>query len=434
MSKLRSYLKSMGKYLFVVACGVLLYMLCEHFTAVRKVIKTLLSVLTPVMLGIAFAYLVNLPASFLERLFAGKKPGERRKRRAYLLSVFCSFVLIVGILVFMMWMVIPKVADSIAILADNFDTYYESFVNWATEFWDGLNLNDDAAAQVSEMLAKLQNWLIGVVPKLLNYTFDAVGVVADIVLAFALSIYLLIDKHRLLAHTRRFIRAAFSEERAERILDICSFTNKTFRGYFGGQIISSTLIGIGCYIGMRIFKMPFPEMISLLIGVFAMIPILGPWLSTVPSAFIILMASPNDPMMAVWFVILVVVVQQIDNNITYPLVVGDAVGLSSAWVLIAIIVFGGLFGFTGLLFAVPVTAVLYRLLGDWTNQRATEKGIPIVASVPTVNYERKSKLFRLINKLKRKKPNGGNDKNSGNEKTAEANETKENKEDNKEQE
>ena len=143
------------------------------------------------------------------------------------------------------------------------------------------------------------------------------------------------------------------------------------------------------------------------------------------------MASPNDPMMAVWFVILVVVVQQIDNNITYPLVVGDAVGLSSAWVLIAIIVFGGLFGFTGLLFAVPVTAVLYRLLGDWTNQRATEKGIPIVASVPTVNYERKSKLFRLINKLKRKKPIGENDGNAGNAKNADA---KENKEDNREQE
>ncbi len=406
MGRIKNYLKKMAGWMLVVVTGVLLYELLEHFSSVWGVIKSIVSVLTPVLLGIAFAYIVNLPASIFYRQIAGKKGGKRREKLAHTLSIILGYVLIIGVITLLFWLVIPKVVDSIKLLVANFEEYYAGIVEWATNFWEELNLNEDVtkrAVELSqEILGNIEKWIVKVAPMLLNYTFDAVGIVADIVLAFALSVYLLIDKQRLLAHCRRFIRAAFSEEHAERMLDICSFTNKTFRGYFGGQLISSSLIGIGCYIGMRILHMPFPEMISMLIGVLAMLPILGPWLSTIPSALIILMASPDNPMLAVWFIVLILVVQQIDNSITYPLVVGDAVGLSSAWVMIAIIVFGGLFGFVGLLFAVPVTAVIYRIIGDWTNTRAAQKGIPIVESVPNVQYERKGKLFKLISKLKKK--------------------------------
>ncbi len=393
----------------VVAFGVLLYELLEHFASVRAFLKSVLGILTPVLLGISFAYIVNLPASVIYRGFSRtrKNSNKRREKILHTVSVVLGYLLIVGALTLLFWLVIPKVVDSVKMLVTNFESYYDVIVDWASNFWEKLNLNDDVtkrAVELSqEILGDIEEWIVAVVPNLLNYTFDVVGIVADIVLAFALSVYLLLDKQRLLAHCRRLIRAMFTQERAERILDVMSFSNKTFRGYFGGQFISSTLIGIGCYIGMRILHMPFPEMISLLIGVLAMLPILGPWLSTIPSAFIILMASPENPMLVVWFIVLVLVIQQIDNNITYPFVVGDAVGLSSAWVMIAIIVFGGCFGFIGLLFAVPVTAIIYRLIGDWTNARAVEKGIPIVESIPNVQYERKGKLYNLIAKLRSKK-------------------------------
>lgn len=411
MEKLKSYLKKTGSLLLVVAFGVLLYELLEHFASVRAFLKSVMGILTPVLLGISFAYIVNLPASViyrgLSRPRSRKHTSKRREKTYHNISVVLGYLLVVGALTLLFWLVIPKVVDSVKLLVTNFESYYDVIVDWASNFWERLNLNDDVtkrAVELSqEILGDIEQWIVDVVPNLLNYTFDVVGIVADVVLAFALSVYLLIDKQRLLAHCRRFIRAVFSEERAERILDVMSFSNKTFRGYFGGQFISSTLIGIGCYIGMRILHMPFPEMISLLIGVLAMLPILGPWLSTIPSAFIILMASPENPMLAVWFIVLVLVIQQIDNNITYPFVVGDAVGLSSAWVMIAIIVFGGCFGFIGLLFAVPVTAIIYRIIGDWTNARAVEKGIPIVESIPNVQYERRGKLYSLIAKLRRKK-------------------------------
>lgn len=395
--------------LLVVAFGVLLYELLEHFASVRAFLKSVLGILTPVLLGISFAYIVNLPASVIYRGFSRtrKNSKKRREKTLHTVSVVLGYLLIVGALTLLFWLVIPKVVDSVKLLVTNFESYYDVIVDWASNFWEKLNLNDDVtkrAVELSqEILGDIEEWIVAVVPNLLNYTFDVVGIVADIVLAFALSVYLLLDKQRLLAHCRRLIRAMFSEERAERILDIMSFSNKTFRGYFGGQFISSTLIGIGCYIGMRILHMPFPEMISLLIGALAMLPILGPWLSTIPSAFIILMASPDKPILVVWFIVLVLVIQQIDNNITYPFVVGDAVGLSSAWVMIAIIVFGGCFGFIGLLFAVPVTAIIYRIIGDWTNARAVEKGIPIVESIPNVQYERRGKLYSLIAKFRSKK-------------------------------
>lgn len=409
MERLKSYFKKTGSMLLVVAFGVLLYELLEHFASVRAFLKSVLGILTPVLLGISFAYIVNLPASVIYRGFSRtrKNSKKRREKTLHTVSVVLGYLLIVGALTLLFWLVIPKVVDSIKLLVTNFESYYDVIVDWASNFWEKLNLNDDVtkrAVELSqEILGDIEEWIVAVVPNLLNYTFDVVGIVADIVLAFALSVYLLLDKQRLLAHCRRLIRAMFSEERAERILDIMSFSNKTFRGYFGGQFISSTLIGIGCYIGMRILHMPFPEMISLLIGALAMLPILGPWLSTIPSAFIILMASPDKPILVVWFIVLVLVIQQIDNNITYPFVVGDAVGLSSAWVMIAIIVFGGCFGFIGLLFAVPVTAIIYRIIGDWTNARAVEKGIPIVESIPNVQYERRGKLYSLIAKFRSKK-------------------------------
>ena len=361
----------------------------------------------PVFLGIGLAYLVNLPASLFQKLILGKSQDKRREKLSRWISILIGYVIFFGAIALLIFLVIPKVVVSVKSLAANFDSYYARLVEWATEFWEDLNLSesvtDYAVALSDELLAKLEDFLMVLVPKLLNITLDAVKLAAHILLAIGLSVYLLIDKSRLLAHSRRFIRAVFSEDTAERVIDIFSYTNKTFRGYFGGQLISSTLIGIECYIGMRIFGMPYPEMISFAVGALAMLPILGPWLSTVPSAFIILMASPDKPSLALWFVLLVIIIQQIDNNFTYPLVVGDAVGLSSAWVMIAIIVFSGLFGFLGLVFAVPVTAVIYRLVGDWTNARAREKGVPIVSSVPNVQYERQSRIFKFFRKLRKKK-------------------------------
>lgn len=406
MGKLKEFFQTTKKYLFVIFVSIIFYEILENFGVVRSSVKVLQGVLTPIFLGIFFAYIVNLPASLIYNAFFRKKSAKvRNLGRTF--SIILSFILILGLIALLFWIVIPKVAESVGLLFDDFDSYFNGVVDWAVDFWESLNLNVETTARAVEisedLLGKLEGFIMGIVPKLLNYTFDAVGIVADMLLALAFSIYVLLDKEKLLAHARRFVRALFSEQNSEKLLETCTLANKTFRSYIAGQLTSCLIIGVLCYIGMRILSMPFPEMISVFVAVFALMPILGPWISTIPSAFIILMASPDNPMLAVWFVVMVVVIQQIDNNFIYPRVVGDAVGLSSAWVLAAIIIGGGLFGFTGLIFAVPTTAVIYRLIGDWTNAKAKAKGVPIVESVPEAGYDLRGRKHKIKSKRKTKK-------------------------------
>ncbi|MCH5278337.1 MAG: AI-2E family transporter [Christensenellaceae bacterium] len=390
MNKLRAHWRETSKYLFVIIAAILFYELMENFAIVVGAFMILTRVLTPIICGLIIAYLVNIPTTLIQKLFF-KKESLRNKKYVRSICLTMGYVLLLGAITLLFCLVIPKVIDSIKMLFENFDGYYKSIVQWATNFWESLNLNEETTKRAVEIsntfLKKLEQLTYDLVPKLLNYTFNIVGFVADMLLSLAFSIYVLADKERLLARTRRLTRAIFSERISERILDTFSFANKTFRGYISGQLTSCIIIGILCYIGMRVLGMPFPEMISVFIAVFALIPILGPWLSTIPSAFIILMASPEHPMLAVWFIVMVIAIQQIDDNFIYPRVVGDAVGLSSAWVLAAIIIGGGLLGLKGLLFAVPTMAVLYRIVGDLTNARARAKGVPLVDTVPEADYD-----------------------------------------------
>ena len=409
MSKLRALLRNGRGMLFVVLVGIAFYEMLEHFSSVRAVISRTTSVLMPILCGLMVAYIINIPATILQgTLF--KKAHAAGKKYVVPLTVVLSYLIVFGILTAVLVIVIPKAADSVKILFDNFETYYNSAAKWATEFWEGLNLSDEVTARAVEISNKILDnvevFTTNLAPKLLGYTFNAVSTVADILLALAFSIYAILDKNRLLAHSRRFVRSVFNEKHSSGILEVFSYANLTFRGYFAGQITSCTIIGILCYIGMRIMNMPFPEMISVFIAVFAMIPILGPWLSTIPSAFIILMTSPGKPELVLYFVIMIIIIQQIDNNLVYPRVVGDAVGLSSAWVLGAVILGSGLFGIAGLIFAVPVTAVLYRLLADWTNERARQRGVPIIDTVPGVKYDLRGHVRRSFKKKKNNASSG----------------------------
>lgn len=409
MSKLRALWRNGRGMLFIVLVGIAFYEMLEHFSAVRAVFSQTVSVLMPIICGLMVAYVINIPATILQGTLFGKAHAAGKKF-VVPLTVALSYIIVFGILAAVLIIVIPKAADSVKLLFDNFESYYNSAAKWATEFWEGLNLSDEVTARAVEISSKIldniEAFTTELAPKLLGYTFNAVSTVADILLAFAFSIYAILDKNRLLAHSRRFVRSVFSEKNSEKILEVFSYANLTFRGYFAGQITSCTIIGILCYIGMRIMNLPFPEMISVFIAVFAMIPILGPWLSTVPSAFIILMTSPDKPELVLYFVLMIIIIQQIDNNLVYPRVVGDAVGLSSAWVLGAVILGSGLFGIVGLIFAVPVTAVLYRLLADWTNERARQRGVPIIDTVPGAKYDLRGHVRRSFKKRKSRQAAG----------------------------
>ena len=383
MNRWRAAWRWARRWLVIVFAGILFYEILEHFGAAKAALGGVLRVLRPLLAGLLLAYIVNIPSTFLQRTVFRKYEG---KRFIVIICNLLSYLFVLGLVVLLVFLIVPKAVEGVTMLFSNIGTYYNAVVNRATEFWESLELSEELtehAIQISKSFAeRAERFAMEFLPKVINFTFSTVGKLTNVVLAIAFSVYALADKNKLLAHARRFIRAAFSAKNAERILEVSAYSNGAYRGYITGQLTSSTIIGILCYIGMRIFKMPYPEMISVFIAAFTLIPVLGPWISTIPSALVILMASPENPMLAVWFVVMLLVIQQLDNNLIYPKVVGNAVGLSSAWVIVAIIVFGGLFGVIGLLFSVPTTAVIYRLVAEWTNARARSRGVPIVSDIP----------------------------------------------------
>lgn len=360
------------KYLFIVAFGVLLYELCEHFLLVHSVIRTVGRVVAPIIYGLCFAFVVNLLMSFFEdRVF--KKLKAKRRGLARGLSMALSYLIILGLIALIIALVVPKLIESISQLVENFDGYYFTVTDKIADFWQKLNLTDEARTEIlditNDLFLKLKALVPDMLSKLFTITKGVFGTLYALLVTLVISIYALIRKEKLISQAQRFIKALLTERASQKALHYMSFANVTFRKYILGQLTSCLIIGVLCYIGMRILNMPYPELISVFICVAALIPIIGPWASTIPSALIILMARQDKPLTALWFIIMIVVIQQLDDNLVYPRIVGDAVGISGIWVLAAIIIAGGLFGIPGLLVAVPTMAVIYRIVGDWTNKR-----------------------------------------------------------------
>lgn len=231
MSKLRALWRNGRGMLFVVLVGIAFYEMLEHFSSVRAVISRTTSVLMPILCGLMVAYIINIPATILQgTLF--KKAHAAGKKYVVPLTVVLSYLIVFGILTAVLIIVIPKAADSVKILFDNFETYYNSAAKWATEFWEGLNLSDEVTARAVEISNKILDnvevFTTNLAPKLLGYTFNAVSTVADILLALAFSIYAILDKNRLLAHSRRFVRSVFNEKHSSGILEVFSYANLTF--------------------------------------------------------------------------------------------------------------------------------------------------------------------------------------------------------------
>ena len=209
-------------------------------------------------------------------------------------------------------------------------------------------------------------------PKILNFGVAVGSGVVTAITALISSIYMLAGKGRLVPQLKKLTYAIAPRTSAERFLSVCSRANGVFVGFINGKLIDSAIIGVLCFILTMIFRIPYPVLVSVVVGVTNIIPFFGPIIGAVPCVMILLIV---DPWAAVRFGILVIALQQFDGNILGPKILGDSTGLSAIWVLVAIVVGGGLFGFPGMLLGVPTFAVLYSLVREWTNARLESKGI-----------------------------------------------------------
>ena len=372
----------------VVAISLVLLAVVLNLEAVGKILDTIGDVFSPLVLGVVFAYLLNPMMNFMDArlrpFFLKKKMPEKRAYKlsralSLIFALLCAIILIYEFFS----MLLPQLYESLLGIVNNFSAYYQSVEQWITRFLaDNPSIQDYVIEILSDGFEMLKGWAnSGLLPSLesivTGVTASVIGVVGaalDILIGFCAAVYMLWSRDIFASQSKKIVVALCRENTANHLFDLARRTHKIFSGFIIGKILDSMIIGILCYIGMLILKLPYPALIATVVGVTNVIPFFGPFIGAIPCTFLILLVNP---LQALYFALFVLGLQQLDGNVIGPKILGDTIGISGFWVLVSITVAGGLFGFAGMLLGVPVFAVIYMLIADFVQYRLQKKGLPV---------------------------------------------------------
>lgn len=360
--------------LLVILLAILFYVGLIHFDAVCAWVGMIFGVVSPFVGGFAVAYMLNTPVCFFDRLYRKNLP---RFKHSWVLAILTVYLLALLVLAVLLNMILPQIVQGVMDLAGNMEGYIAHLNELLDELIQRYNLESVDWSALEEILGDLQSLvknflgrLAQSLPQVLNFGMALGNGVVTFFTALVASIYMLADKQKLIAQMKKLLYALFSKRRADRALDVLSHANEVFIGFINGKLLDSAIIGVLCFVLCLIFRIPYAMLISVVIGVTNIIPFFGPIIGAVPCVLILLIVNP---LAALRFLILVVALQQFDGNILGPKILGNSTGLSAMWVMAAIVVGGGLFGFPGMILGVPTFAVIYDLLRQWVNRRVQGK-------------------------------------------------------------
>lgn len=371
------------RILAIVAFGVLLFCGLLNFDRVLGFVGLLFGLMAPFITGLCMAFILNVPLRAIEQALF---PVERRKKKARSLysraarpiSITLTLLAFLAVIAIVLFLVIPELGNTFTIIRDGFPAFMERMQQWSEEL----------IKRIPELTGKLESFQIdwGAIGTkvgeflqsgagtLLNSTFNVATSIFsglfNFVMGLIFAVYLLMQKEKLGVQVRRLLVAFLPQKRAERFISICSLSQKTFSNFLTGQCLEAIILGCMFFITMAIFRFPYALMISVLITVTALIPIFGAFIGLVIGAFLILVANPVQ---ALWFVVMFLIIQQVEGNLIYPRVVGSSVGLPSLWVLVAVTLGGSTLGVLGMLINVPLCSVIYCLLRQSVNRRLKQK-------------------------------------------------------------
>lgn len=357
----------------VVIAGIAFFMLIQHFKQINTFIQSVADILTPFFLGFVIAYLLNRPVNRVDRTLERciKSPSVRRGV-AVAIGLLICLILISILLAFLL----PQLMDSVIMLMNNVQSYITNIEQLFMNITANYDINPTVYEKLMELWDDFMNtasaMLLNVVQRLIGMTGQVTNGIVNLFVAIIISVYALYSKERFFAQIRKILYATCSPQVVERSLYVSRLVNTTFNGFIIGKLIDSLIIGILAFICLSIMKMPYVLLISVIIGVTNVIPFFGPFVGAIPSAFIILIV---DPVKSFWFIIFILVLQQIDGNIIGPKILGDSTGLPAIWVLFAILVGGGIAGFAGMILGVPTFAVIYALIKEKINNNLITKGM-----------------------------------------------------------
>ncbi len=373
----------------VIAASIFFYYILFHRSSLSSGLATLVGIAMPIIDGFVLAYLMTpvlnkIESRVIEPLYkkSGLPDNAKGRKRIRGISMMITVILIGIIFYEFFGLIIPEVIRSIQSIIFQLPLYLNNLNHWALGL---MKNNPDLEQTVNELLAQYS-------PKLLDY-FDtnllpninelvktlSSSVISifkalwNFVIGFIISIYVMGSKERFAGQAKKIVYALFDRKTGNEVISNFRFIHGTFIGFIGGKIVDSIIIGIFCFVCTSIIGTPYAILVSVIVGVTNVIPFFGPWIGGIPSALLVLMV---DPLQALYFIILILFIQQFDGNILGPKILGDSTGLSGFWVIFSITIFGGLFGVLGMVVGVPIFAVFYAGVKAVVNRMLSKKDLP----------------------------------------------------------
>ena len=364
--------------ILLITYAVVLVAVIVKLDAVTGWLGGVIAAFQPLIIGGVIAFVLSRPCNFFARLYERALPA-RARGAARPLAAATAYLIVAALLTALVALVVPELTHSIEMFIGNLNAYaanFQALYDWVAarlelEQLASLDLSAGISDTLKNLLTGALNALTNTLPHLIGMTSVVISAVVTGVISFVFSVYMLSGAPRLTAQCRRLVRAYLPGRTAETVLSVTRLTADTFSKYVNGQVVEACILGSLCFVGMCIFRFDYAPLISVAVGVFALIPIAGAYLGAVLAVLLLVMI---DPWQAVWFLVFLVALQQLEGNLIYPRVVGTSLGLPGIWVLAAVTVGGSLLGLAGMVVSVPLAAVVYTLLKRDLRARAPAPG------------------------------------------------------------
>lgn len=347
-------------------------------TLIPGIISKFITAFKPFIIGGVIAFLLNLPMKLIEEKIVRPlcKKNKSLSKMSRIISLVCTIVIVVILMWIFISYIVPQLADSLRSLTNDIPKYISGLQNEIMNKVDQLdmlkNTSFDIQAMIQKFLAFVQNFINMFISNVFNFTIGITNFFMNLFLGIIISMYILLSKEKLILQFKKLIYAFLNENKCERIMYILKLTNNKFSKFILGQSMDGLILGTAFFIVFSLLKIPFELLISIMIPILNFIPIFGTYVGIGISAFIILMVEPRTVLL---FLFLVFTIQQLDGKFVYPFVVGNSLGLSPLWILLAIVVGGNLFGVVGMILGMPLTSVVYELSSKAINDRIKKKDI-----------------------------------------------------------
>lgn len=361
----------------VTLSGILIVtftLIALNISVVTSMFAFVSGLLLPFIVGFALAFLMSPLQNLIEkRMFVNLKVSRKVKR---LISTFVSLIFTLSVLVALFVSVTPQLISSINTLIDQIPGYIESSTVFIDQLINQLNIETEVSAflqDLSEEIFRTLNQVAReILPSILSMSINLLTLLFRLIVGIIIAIYMLLEKERFVNQVSKLVLALSSEADAKIIFKVSNLAKDKFNQFIFGKTIDSIIVGVICFIVMSLLQWPYALLISVIIGVTNMIPVFGPFIGAIPGFIILFIVSPTT---ALWFILFVILLQQLDGNIIGPKILGDSVGLPTLWIMFAIIVGGGLFGLLGMFLGVPVFAVIYVIIKETVALKLKDKGI-----------------------------------------------------------